>query len=242
MAYEPRFYREWVNAGRFQTFTVAIRETDLQIRAKRKLVSQAAALAEKARKEIEDYIRARPEFLTSLAPLPIPHDLSGLPFEMMRAATEYDVGPMAAVAGAIAEAVGRGLLRYSDEIIVENGGDIFMLLNRPAVMALYSGPDSPFTRRLLIEVDAPAQPVGVATSSGTIGHSLSFGKADAVVTLAGSAALADAAATALCNRIKQPQDIEPVLADEKKRGKLRGVLAVMGKSLGVWGDLRLHAA
>jgi hypothetical protein len=138
--------------------------------------------------------------------------------------------------------VGRGLRRYSPQVIVENGGDIFLQLDRPAIIALYGGPHSPFSRRLVIEVGSAGVPIGVCTSSGTVGHSLSFGKADAVVTVADSAALADAAATAICNRTQKAQDIEPVLADEKKRGKLRGLLVVVGETLGAWGEISLKRA
>jgi len=241
MPYESRFYREWVGlGGGLVAFSVAIRETDLQIRAARDLTSQAFDLATRARKEVEDCIGAHPDFLTSLVPLPIPsRNCGSVPLDMLKAGRQFDVGPMAAVAGAIAEAVGRGLLKYSPQIIVENGGDIFLQLDRPATIALYGGPDSPFNRKLLLEVGAPNKPFGVCTSSGTVGHSLSFGKADAVVTVADSAAQADAAATYIGNQIKKAEDIQPVLSAEQKRGRLRGLLATLGGTLGAWGEITL---
>lgn len=243
VAYESRFYREWVSPGKesgLVAFSVAIRETDLQIRATRGLASQAFDLANKARKEVEDYVRAQPDFLTSLVPLPIPLTAKGVPLDMLRAGKEFNVGPMAAVAGAIAEAVGKGLLKYSPQIIVENGGDIFLQLDRPATIALYGGPESPFSRRLLLKVGTPNRPLGICTSSGTVGHSLSFGKADAVVTVADSGAMADAAATHICNQIQKAEDIQPVLDAEQKRGRLRGLLAVLGSTLGAWGEITLR--
>jgi len=54
------------------------------------------------------------------------------------------VGPFAAVAGAVAELVGLGLLGHTEEVVVENGGDIFMQVKRKRVVAVYAG-DSPFS-------------------------------------------------------------------------------------------------
>jgi hypothetical protein len=146
---------------------------------------------------------------------------------------------MAAVAGAIAEGVGHELLRRSPQVIVENGGDIFIKTNQPRRISLYSGPDSPFSRKLALRVDSSAGSLGVCTSSGTVGHSLSFGRADAVVIIADSIALADAAATAVANTIREPGDIQPALEREKRRGLLRGLLIAIGDHLGAWGEIEL---
>ena len=253
--YEVRFYRDWISRQGLVTFSVQVGETDLTVRARRELKSAALALVQKSRAEIEDYGRRTPGFLESLSPLPIPAlrqaqgpehgqgaDCPPIVCEMLRAGQEYDVGPMAAVAGAIAEAVGRELLRDSPEVIVENGGDIFVKMDRPARLGLYSGPESPFSKRLRIHVDATEGPLGVCTSSGTVGHSLSFGKADAVVAVASSAALSDAAATAIANRIQGPDEVEPVLQEEQERGKLDGLLVAVGKRIGAWGKISLALA
>ena len=88
-----------------------------------------------------------------------------------------------------------------------------------------------------ISVESGGKEMGICTSSGTVGHSLSFGKADAVAVIASSATLADAAATAICNSIKTPSDIEPAVEREKERGLLRGLLVVMGKHVGAWGEM-----
>jgi len=239
----PRFYRRWVNSddlAGLTTFEVAVRETDLQIRAWRDLTSHAFRLVKRVRAEIETYAATHPGFLESLVPLPIPPDCTGVPLEMLRAAEAFGVGPMAAVAGAVAEAVGRGLLRQSPQVIVENGGDLFIHLERPARLALYGGEGSPFTRTLVVEVGAGGASLGVCTSSGTVGHSLSLGRADAVMVVADSAAFADAAATALANRIRGPEDIGAVIEEERSRGRLRGLLAIAGGTLGAWGEVRLH--
>jgi len=143
------------------------------------------------------------------------------------------------VAGAIAEAVGRELLSESGQVIVENGGDLFVRLRRPARLGLYAGRDSPFTRRLNLLVDSSEQSLGICASSGTVGHSRSFGRADAVVAVAASAALADAAATAIGNKVRSPDDVERVVEEERVKGQLRALVIAIGKRIGAFGDVEL---
>ncbi len=242
MAYEERFYRDWVGGEDLVTSTVSIAETDLQIRAERDLASEATALARTARREIEDYAAREPRFLASLSPLSEESACPPIIRAMLDAGEAYDVGPMAAVAGAVAEQVGRGLLEHSARVIVENGGDIWMRLPRPVLTGLYCGPRSPFAGRLRIRVHTEGEPVGVCTSSATVGHSLSFGGADAVVCVASTAALADAAATSLCNRIRSPEDLGVIVEAERERGLLRGMVAVIGEHMGAFGAIELETA
>jgi len=239
--YEPRFYRDWVAKTGLVTFEVQERESDLLIRARRDLRHQAAEILSASRRAVEEEIARLPEFATSLSPLPMPLEAKPVVRWMYAAARAYDVGPMAAVAGAIARAVGEGLLSRSPEIIVENGGDIYLRMQRPVMMGLFAGKDSPFTGGLRIRIDPAGLPLGVCTSSGTVGHSLSFGRADAVVAVASDAALADAAATAICNRVKSPEDVEPAIEAEQHRGLLKGLLIVIGKRLGAWGNVELSS-
>ncbi len=237
--YEARAYRDWVSASGLVSFQVAIRESDLLIRARRDLRHQAEDLLRDVRADIEEEIRRGPEFLESLSPLPLRPGVPPVIDLMLRAAKAYDVGPMAAVAGAVAQLVGEGLLRWTPEVIIENGGDIWMKMDRPVEMGLYSGENSPFTGALRLRVDPAGKPLGVCTSSGTVGHSLSFGKADAVVIVADDAALADAAATAVCNRIQGPNDIEKLLAQEQQRGTLKGLLITLAGRMGAYGEIEI---
>ena len=124
--YEPRSYRSWIKDKDLVSFTAVVKETDLHIRALQNLESQALQAIKKYRQPLENYIRSHPLFLHSLEPFPIEDTAPGIVKEMANATRAVGVGPMAAVAGAIAEAVGRDLLAYSPEIIVENGGDIFL--------------------------------------------------------------------------------------------------------------------
>jgi ApbE superfamily uncharacterized protein (UPF0280 family) len=157
---------------------------------------------------------------------------------MMTAAIRSNVGPMAAVAGAIAEHVGRDLLKDSANIIIENGGDIFMNCQHDARVGIYAG-SSPLCDKVALIVRAKEMPMGICTSSGTIGHSLSFGIADAVCVKAKSATLADAAATSICNMIKSKADIQRVLRDGMKIENVLGIIVIIDDQLGVIGDIEL---
>jgi hypothetical protein len=237
--YEVRFYRDWVSKSGLVSFQAAVRESDLMIRARRDLRGKAEARLVEARAQIEAEIARRPEFAASLSPLPMPPSPGPVVRWMIEASRAFGVGPMAAVAGAVARFVGEGLLPDSPEVIVENGGDLFLKMDRPVEMGLYAGEGSPFSRELKLRVDPAGKPLGVCTSSGTVGHSLSFGKADAVVAVAEDAALADAAATAICNRIQSAEDVETALQDEQKRGLLRALLIVIGKRMGAFGEIEM---
>ena len=201
--YQPRTYRHWVKDKGLVAFNVTVKETDLYISARSDLKRQAHKLVLKYRHMLGEYIEGHPSFLTSLEPVAVDDDAPPLAAGMAEAAGKAGVGPMAAVAGAIAEYVGSGLLALSPEVIVENGGDIYLKSLSKRLIGIYAG-KSPLTGRVGLEIEGKDTPLGVCTSSGTVGHSLSLGQADAVIALAPSTALADAAATAIGNRIHQP--------------------------------------
>jgi len=190
------------------------------------------------RQQLEAYIARHPGFLTSLVPWPADPFAPPVVREMIDAAAAAGVGPMAAVAGALAARVGRHLAPWSPEVIVENGGDIFLTIAGPATVALFAGA-SPLSHRVGLNLDPALSPLGVCTSSGTVGHSLSFGRADAACVLAKSTALADAAATALGNRVQGPDSIAPALEWIAGVPEILGALVVVGEKLGAWGRVEL---
>jgi hypothetical protein len=236
--YQPRTYRHWIEGKDLVPFTVTVKETDLYIRAAANLQRKARRLVLKYRRHLERYIEQNPDFLTSLKPLLLAAQAPNIVKDMIEAGNHAGVGPMAAVAGAIAEYVGKELLAFSPEIIVENGGDIFLKILRKRTVGIFAG-DSPLTGKVGLEINPQDTPLGVCTSSGTVGHSLSFGKADAVVVVAASAALADAAATAIGNRVSQPDDINGAIEFGRSIGGLKGIVIIMGSNIGAWGDLKL---
>ena len=236
--HEPRTYRSLVQRDRLTCFPVVVKETDLLVHAVSELAGAARELVLEQRGYLEAYIRRYPAFAAALEPWALDGPAPGIVAEMAAAGGAAGVGPMAAVAGAIAERVGRGLLALSPEVIVENGGDVFLKTAGPAVVGLYAG-DSPLSLRTGIRVDGGAQGLAVCTSSGTVGHSLSFGRADAACIVARSGALADAAATAVGNRVRCARDIPPAIEFGRAIPGVAGVLIVAGGRLGAWGELEV---
>jgi len=186
---------------------------------------------------LEDYAEQQPEFLTALEPLKL---LPGAPEAavlMQAAARLAGVGPMAAVAGILAELAVRAALKAgANEAIVDNGGDLFAASNREVVVGLFAGSRSPLSGlafRLL-----PGQlPLAVCSSSSKMGHSLSFGDCDLATVVSSDAALADAAATLACNLVHCPGEIDAVLERVAAIPGVTGVLIVKKDRVGLAGDL-----
>ena len=236
--YEQRSYRNWSKDGDLVSFEVAVRETDLYISARKNLENKALKSIIKHRKPLEEYVRKNPVFLTTLKPFNISDDAPEIVRQMVYASSKVGIGPMASVAGAIAEFVGKDLLEYSPEIIVENGGDIFMRTLKKRIVGIYAG-NSVFTGRIAIEIERDDTPAGICTSSGTVGHSLSFGKADAVAVISDSAFLADAAATAIGNLIKEEKDIQNGIEFAKGIKDIKGVVIIKNDKIGIWGNIKI---
>ncbi|MBN1368212.1 MAG: UPF0280 family protein [Dehalococcoidales bacterium] len=237
-AYQPRTYRHWTKGSDLVSYSITVKETDLYIRTVTNLKSKAERLILKYREPLEKYISSHPEFSTSLEPVTAAKDAPRIVKVMAAAAAKVGVGPMASVAGAIAEFVGKELLEYSPEIIIENGGDIYIKSLKKRTVGIYAG-DSPLTGKIGIEIDGKDNPIGVCTSSGKVGHSLSFGKADAVTILAKSATLADAAATATGNIVQTSDDITRAIESAQKIDGLLGVLIIVGDKMGIWGQIKI---
>ena len=229
-------YRRLVGGEGLVGFTLRLKESNLFIMACGDLTSFALNALIRVRREIEEYIASHPEFAVSLVPVPVADDAPEVVKAMARAAKAAGVGPMAAVAGAIAGEVGMELTSHSKEVIVENGGDIFMVSQRPRVVSIYAG-DSPLSMRVGIRLEPGTW--GVATSSATVGHSLSFGKADAAVVVSRDPALSDALATALCNRVGGVDDVEDALEWVMEVDGVEGAVVIVGRHLGAAGRITL---
>ena len=236
--YEKRTYRNLDKTDDLIKFEVIVKETDLLVRAERDLTKETRESILKYRHQLETYIAMNPEFQKSLIPLKDDPDIPEIVREMIRTSQLAHVGPMAAVAGAMAESVSKDLLKLSKEVIVENGGDIYLSTSKEQTIGIYAG-DSPLSLKIGIVIRPEETPLGICTSSGTVGHSLSFGKADAVCILSRSAALADAAATAVGNIIQEKKDIELGLERGKEIEGVLGTLIIVGEKMGVWGNIKL---
>lgn len=237
--YEPRTYRHWINSKDLISFSIVVKETDLSICVLTNLKRKAYRLVSKYRDKLEGYIGQHPTFLTALEPLPVDENAPRIVKAMAESAARVGIGPMASVAGAIAEFVGNELLAFSPEIIVENGGDIYLKSSEKRIVGIYAG-KSPLTGKIGLEINGEDTPLGICTSSGTVGHSLSYGKADAAIVLSKSVALADAAATAIGNLVKQPSDIPKGIDFAKGIEGLKGLLIIKNDNMGVWGEVKIY--
>ncbi len=190
--------------------------------------------------KLESYIRSDPEFATSLLPYNLRSNAPAEAVAMAQAAARAGVGPMAAVAGLFSEKVGQALLgEYRlRELVVENGGDIFMKLENDLVISVFAG-NSPLSEKIGVKIPANETPVGVCTSSGTVGPSLSFGSADAVMVACRNTALADAFATALGNKVKSPGVIGEVLKNSEDYPEILSLLIICRDKTGIRGNFEL---
>jgi ApbE superfamily uncharacterized protein (UPF0280 family) len=238
--YTERHYRTRVRSPDLLSFHVAVKETDLWISAEQTLEKEAVGLVLDCRHHLEHYIATHPSFLTTLQPFPQDPYAPAIVKEMISSTREIGVGPMASVAGAMAQHVGLGLLPWTRQVIVENGGDIFLRAARDVTVSLFAGQSS-LSERVGLVIPERMMPLGVCSSSATVGHSLSMGVADAVCVLSPSAALADGAATALCNRIGGKKELRRLDTLAKSIEGVVGVVVIMGDQLATWGDVELAA-
>ena len=235
---EERTYRDLVKTDDLVKFEVIVKETDLLVRAESDLSKEARESVLKYRHQLETYIAMNPGFQQSLVPLTEDPYAPEIVRKMIQTSQWAGVGPMATVAGAMADLVSRDLLKLSREVIVENGGDIYLASSKERTIGIYAG-DSPLSLKIGIVISPEETPLGVCTSSGTVGPSLSFGKANAVCILSKSAALADAAATAVGNVVKEKKDISSGLGRARGIEGVLGTLIVVEEKMGVWGKIKL---
>lgn len=235
--YVHRFYRNYSVTGTVP-FVVKREQSDLFIRADSDLSLLAAHELAAVRLQLESYIAENPLFERSLVPLNPDMMAPKIVRDMLQAGLKADVGPMAAVAGAIAQQVGYKLREKSTQVIVENGGDLFLALDQDLSIGIFAG-KSPLSGKVALKISSDQTPCGLCTSSGTVGYSLSKGRADAVTILAKSAALADAVATAAGNRMNNSDDIQKTIEYVTSIDGVIGTCIIIKDKLGIQGDLEL---
>ena len=231
-------YRSIINHHNLVSFRVVVKETDVFVQAETDLSDNTRELVLECRGHLESYIEQYPEFVKTLTPWKKTGPVPKIVREMILAGNAAGTGPMAAVAGAVAEIVGRGLLTYSANIVVENGGDIFYKLDGRVIAGIFAG-SSPLSMKVGIAVEACEGPVSLCTSSGTVGHSKSFGTADAVCVLSDSCALADAAATSIANRILSKNDIAGAIEFGRGIDGVKGIVGIKDDGIGAWGNIEV---
>ncbi|TCL62960.1 hypothetical protein EDC14_102213 [Hydrogenispora ethanolica] len=233
-----RDYRAY-HAGDLIRSRVVIGESDLWILSDQAVEERVKKLLLELRRHLKEYIYHHPLFAKTL--VPYPPDSTAYPIVqwMIDVSSRVQVGPMAAVAGAVAGMIAQDLPDIS-EFIIENGGDIFLRSSKERMIAVYAG-NSPFSRRVGLKIAPCPKGLGVCTSAGTVGPSLSLGEADAAVIIAEDVALADAAATATANQIHRTTDLSRVIASVQQIPGLQGALLIKDDRMAAWGEINLVA-
>jgi ApbE superfamily uncharacterized protein (UPF0280 family) len=165
--HQERTYRNQINCPELIPYRVVVKETDLMVYSETKLINETKELVLEQRGYVEAFINSHPEFATALVPWPFDGPAPGIIVNMLNAARNAGVGPMAAIAGAIAEQVGHGLLKRTDQVMVENGGDVFIKMSSPVTVGIFAG-KSPLSLRIGLRLKTVSKPQAVCTSSGTI--------------------------------------------------------------------------
>ncbi len=210
-----------------------LKETIVTITADEKYIEFAKKVIREHRGHLERYILSDPFFQVTLEPYQAQKNVPEVVKRMCEASNAAGVGPMAAVAGTIAELTVEAVMQKgAKHVIVDNGGDIALVNETPIIVAIYTG-ESPI-KDLALKIEPRDSMIGICTSSGKIGHSVSFGNSDAVTVVSSSAALADATATALGNKILSKKDLETAFDDIKN---IDGALIIYGDSMAKWGKL-----
>lgn len=244
--FEPRIYREGMGRSRFRSFTSAYLETDLWIGVDPDswtdgIPAFCNRVIRELREVLDSHISLHPEFQSSLVPLPDDEEAEVIIREMTAASSRADVGPMASVAGAFAQHLGKRIEEEFAvrELVIENGGDIYLRITEPLAISVFAG-KSPLSEKIGVLVPPGAFPSGICTSSGTVGHSFSFGKADAVMIGCRDALVADAFATSFCNKVQTAEDIESVLDQTGKQPEILSAVVVIGDRMGIRGEWEMQ--
>lgn len=208
--------------------TISAREKNHIDAAKRSIIEE--------RSYLEAFIRKDPFFMLTLEPYDLLADDAPDIIRQMISTTEiFGIGPMAAVAGVIAKLAVEAMIEAGAAYaIVDNGGDMSILNDQPVIVGIYAG-SSPI-RDLAFEIPPREKPLGIATSSGTVGPSISFGCADAATIISWDPALADAAATALGNAVQADNNLDECFKAIDKPG-IEGALIIRGDEMAMWGKL-----
>lgn len=231
-----RSYRRSLKSSDLVSFQVKEKESDLLIQAPIILQEEARSSLKHLRKILEDYIQKNPIFKITLKPYPMDIFSDPMIREMIEVSSLCQVGPMAAVAGCISQYVAKSLLNKTSEVIIENGGDLYIKSPRIRKVIIYAGL-SPLSNKIYLKIGSRQKGIGVCTSSGTVGPSFSMGKADAVTVLSPSAAMADAAATAIGNVIQTTDDIKKGIDLARNFSTVQGVVIIKDDKIGLWGEI-----
>lgn len=230
---------------RWTSFRSSFRETDLWVAVDkahycREMVKFTTDRILFYRDILDKHIADYPEFRDSLVPVVAPGGAHGIVTAMSEAALAAGTGPLSAVAGAMAEFICNDILSEycPEEVIIENGGDIFMKLVSAVTMSVHAG-NSSLSEKIGLVIKPEETPLSVCCSSGTIGHSLSFGIADACAIACRSGAQADAYATAFCNEVKNEAMVGEVTGLALQKPEILSAVIIAGDKVAIGGYIEI---
>ena len=246
MEYRERSYRSRFSNDERRWFCVKFLESDLWIGVdsgsySASMESDTYAMLVDLRRTMDAYLLIDPQYKTALTPYDAGLEAPDILKEMSKVSHKTGIGPMSAVAGAVALKVAGFLKsRYDvNEVIVENGGDIYAQASTDMDISVFAG-QSPLSEKIGLHIPAGSFPLGICTSSGTVGPSLSLGRADAVMIVCNDVMLADSYATAMANRIKSVNDLQPVFDRITNTPAILGAIAVKDDRMAICGQYELR--
>jgi ApbE superfamily uncharacterized protein (UPF0280 family) len=231
-------YRDFIQSKEKYAWRVTYRFSDLLINSNKNIKNKIEKPLREIYEILDFCIKKNLSFLKSLAPVSIRPYYPSIIKKMCRVCSTFNVGPMAAVAGTVNEYLASFLLKYCDNLIIENGGDLYIKSARDLTIGVYLK-NPHFKNKVFIKINLKGKPYGLCSSSSTFGHSLSFGKCDLAVVFARSSMMADAAVTAVANSINRPDDILESINHYKEFSGIKGLLIIKDKKIGIWGNLEL---
>jgi ApbE superfamily uncharacterized protein (UPF0280 family) len=246
MDYINRYYRDKMKSPRFSSFEVSYLETDLWIGVDPESFSTSIkdfchTKIVEYREQLNNYIKLNTAFKTSLSPILFDPYSPAIAQHMMQQTQIAGVGPMASVAGVFAHFLGNDIIKKfkANELIIENGGDIFLLASSDLSISVFAG-KSPLSGKIGVKIPANLTPLGICTSSGTVGPSFSMGKADAAMIICHDAALADAYASTFGNLIQTTDDIQPTINKIQNTPEILSAIIVKDDKFGICGKFKLE--
>ena len=242
MEYRERSYRSRFSSDERRWFCVKFLESDLWIGVdsgsyRASMEADTYAMLVDLRRQMDAYLLMDPQYKAALTPYDAGLEAPNILKEMSRVSHKTGIGPMSAVAGAVAKKVAEFL--GPKEVIVENGGDIYAQAASDMDISVFAG-QSPLSEKIGLHIPEDDFPLGICTSSGTVGPSLSLGRADAVMIVCKDVLLSDSYATTMANRIKTVNDLQSVIDRISDIPEILGAIAVKDDRMAITGRFELR--
>jgi uncharacterized protein len=231
-------YRILVDSKDKFSWNVKYRYSDLFVVSNKDISLEILPILFDFYKIIDKFTESHPSFLKTFNSYISDNEFPGIIKKMCDQSAVFNVGPMASVAGAVCEYLAGGLSKDVSYLAIENGGDIYIKSPNDITAGLFAK-NKYFNDSIKIKIKKEMLPCGIASSSGTLGHSISLGKADLAAVVCRSAILADSAATAVGNMINTKEDIEKTINHFKNFKEIEGLVLIKDDKIGLFGNIEL---